>query len=354
MPLSFGVWSPVCGGFLRVRSGPGDASPGRLVRYAQWAETLGYDVYYVSEHHLNAVYGPEHPVTDGWVLASAVVASTERIRVFASVQPGFKQPAVVAKMAAGIAELRPGGFGLGIVAGWWRLEAESYGDTFPAHAERYARAGEFVDVVRGLWTEPILRYAGHYYQVPGAMLEPKPRPRPEVLIAGESERAIELCARSGDWLFVNGDEPERVAALVHKVKRLARERHGRSVRVALSAFGFVRYSRRDVSSYLESLRDEIDRDTVRYFDTQIDGDVVAHQRGSQLDRIDANLGLTAGLIGTPDAILARLGALEQAGVDAVFLKFEPATHEAEAFAKGVIDPYRRQRRYTISPLVNAT
>jgi FMNH2-dependent dimethyl sulfone monooxygenase len=353
MTLQFGVWSPVCGGFLRVRSGVRDGSPRTLVRYAQWAEQLGYDVYYVSEHHLNAVYGPEHAVTDGWVLAAAVAASTSRIRVVASVQPGFKQPAVVAKMAASIGELRPGGFGLGIVAGWWRLEAESYGDAFPAHAERYARASEFLDVVRGLWSEPILRHVGHYYQVPGALLSPKPLPVPEVLIAGESERAIELCARSGDWLFVNGDEPERVAVLVAKVKRLARERHGREVRVALSAFGCVRHARRDVQRYLDGLRAEIDWDTVRYFDTQIDGAVVAHQRGSQLDRIDANLGLNAGLVGTPDAILARLGALEQAGVDAVYVKFEPATRETEAFAESVLTPYRRHVRTSTPALVSA-
>ncbi len=80
---------------------------------------------------------------------------------------------------------------------------------------------------------------------------------------------------------------------------------------------------------------------MRYFDTQIDGAVVAHQRGSQLDRIDANLGLNAGLIGTPDTILGRLGARAGGRGRRVYLKFEPATREAEAFAESVLAPYRR-------------
>jgi FMNH2-dependent dimethyl sulfone monooxygenase len=342
--MEFGVWSPVCGGWLRIHGTARDASPRSLVAYARHVERLGYDVYYVPEHHLNAVYGPRHGVVDGWVLSSMVMASTTRIRVITAVQPGFKQPGVVAKMAAAIAQFRPGAFGLGVIAGWWRLEAESYGDPWLSHAERYARAGELVDVVRGLWTKPVFDYAGSYYRVPEAQLWPKPEVLPQVTIAGESEHALELCARAGDVLFVNGDEPERVAKIVSRVKGLARERYGREVKVALSALGLVRASAAEVKARTEALRSAIDWSTVNYFDTQVDRAVIAHNRGSSADRIEANLGFNAGLCGTGDAVLARLDAFEQAGVDAVFLKFEPARKEAELFAEHVLRPYRRNRR----------
>ena len=337
--LSIGTWSPVCGGWLRLRTRR-TASSQALIAHASAAERLGYDLYYIPEHYLNAVYGPAHDVADAWITAAAVMARTSRMRVVTAVQPGFKTPAVVAKMAASLAALRPGGFGLSLVAGWWRLEAEMYGDTWLPHAERYQRAGEYLDVIRGLWQQDRFSYDGRHYRISEGTLRPRPDPQPVVIVSGESDAAVDLAARAGDYLFVNGDDVERVEALGARVKARARERYGRQVRLALSAFGLVRGRAAEAEHALERLVHDADPETIRYFEQQMDTAVVAHNRGSDRDRIEANLGLRAGLVGDPATIVARLRRFEAAGVDVVLVKMEGDDHEEERFAREVILPFR--------------
>jgi FMNH2-dependent dimethyl sulfone monooxygenase len=340
MSLEFGLWSPVCGGWLRVREPQRETSPAQLAALAQLAERLGYDLYYVPEHYLNAVYGPEHDVADAWVISAAAVALTQRIRIVTAVQPGFKAPGVVAKMGATLQRFRPNAFGLGLLAGWWQLEAENHGDRWLPHADRYARTAEYLDVIRRFWTEPAFDHQGEYFQVKGGILEAKPQSLPLVFVAGESDAALQLAARSADVLFVNGAAPEQIAAIASRAKSLAKDRYGRSLRVAMSAFGLVRPTLREAQAHVDAWKARADLQLIAYFRQQIDGAVVAHNRGSEADQIEANLGLTAGLVGDPRTIVDRLRAFEIAGVDAVIVKLEPSATEAERFARDVMEPYR--------------
>lgn len=340
MALEFGSWAPVCGGWLRTRDANKKPSPAELVRLAQHVEQLGYDFSYVPEHYLNAVHGPHEDVLDAWVVSSAMVAGTRRLRVITAVQPGFKAPGVVAKMGATLAQFRPGAFGLSLLAGWWQREVENYDDVWLPHAERYARAAEYLDVIRGFWTQPSFDHRGQYFTIRGGVLEPKPAPLPPVFIAGESERAVDLAARAGDYLFINGGDVEQIANLVQQAKRRAAERYGRSLKVALSAFGVVRASTAEARRVVDGLRERADATTIAYFRQHMDGAVVAHNRGTEADTLEANLGLSSGLIGDAASILARLEQLERAGVDAIMVKCEPAFEESERFAQLVIGPYR--------------
>jgi dimethylsulfone monooxygenase len=355
MALEFGSWAPVCGSWLRTRDADRQPSPARLVALAVEVERLGYDFYYVPEHYLNAIHGPRENVLDAWVVSAASVAATRRLRVITAVQPGFKAPGVVAKMGATLAAFRPGAFGLSLLAGWWQLEVDNYEDQWLPHAQRYARAGEYLDVVQGFWSQPSFNFEGEYYRARAAILEPKPDPLPPVFIAGESDRAIDLAARAGDYLFINGGELDAVAALASKAKRLATEKYGRSLKVALSAFGLVRPSEREAQAVIDDFRARADTDTIAYFREHMDGAVVAHNRAPAADTIEANLGLHSGLIGDARGIQQRLHALEQVGIDAIMVKCEPAL-ESERFAREVIAPYRAAARPSApaTPRVAAT
>jgi FMNH2-dependent dimethyl sulfone monooxygenase len=343
MPLEFGSWAPVCGGWLRTRDADRKPTPANVVRLARHAERLGYDFFYVPEHYLNAIHGPRENVLDAWVVSAACVAATERLRVITAVQPGFKAPGVVAKMGATLAQFRPGAFGLSLLAGWWQLEVDNYSDVWLPHAERYARAAEFLDVVRGFWTQAAFDFQGQYYSARNGLLEPKPELVPPVIVAGESERAIDLAARAGDYLFINGGELAQVRALVDKAKSHARSRYGRSLKVALSAFGLVRPSAAEARGVVEGFRARADAETIAYFRRHMDGAVVAHNRGTDSDTLEANLGLHSGLVGDPQTVLERVLLLEEAGVDAIVVKCEPAFEETERFARDVITPYRARR-----------
>jgi dimethylsulfone monooxygenase len=343
MALEFGSWAPVCGGWLRTRDANKKPSPAELVRLARHVERLGYDHYYVPEHYLNAIHGPHEAVLDAWVVSSACIAGTRRLRVITAVQPGFKAPGVVAKMGATLAQFRPGAFGLSLLAGWWQLEVANYADVWLPHAERYARAAEYLDVIRGFWAEPVLNHRGRYFTIQAGLLEPKPQPLPPVIIAGESELAIDLAARAGDYLFINGGDVDQVAKLAHKAKSRAADRHGRALKVALSALGVVRTSGAEARDVLEQLREKADAATIAYFRQHMDGAVVAHNRGAAADTLDANLGASSGLIGDPASLLERIDQLERVGVDAIMVKCEPAFDESERFARLVIAPYRAGR-----------
>jgi FMNH2-dependent dimethyl sulfone monooxygenase len=207
MPLQFGIWAPVCGGWLRVINPERNWSISDLVELAVQADRVGYDFYYIPEHYLNAVHGPDHDVTDAWLTAGAVSLATQEIKIVTAVQPGFKLPAVVAKLSAAL-QNQPGGgrFGLSGIAGWWQLEVESYGDVWLAHGDRYARLEEYLQIIRGLWTTADFNYRGKYYTITQGILAERPTPLPLVFMAGESERAIDLAARLGDYLFINADD----------------------------------------------------------------------------------------------------------------------------------------------------
>lgn len=340
MPLQFGIWAPVCGGWLRVINPERNWSISDLVELAVQADRVGYDFYYIPEHYLNAVHGPDHDVTDAWLTAGAVSLATQEIKIVTAVQPGFKLPAVVAKLSAAL-QNQPGGgrFGLSGIAGWWQLEVESYGDVWLSHGDRYARLEEYLQIIRGLWTTADFNYRGKYYTITQGILAERPTPLPLVFIAGESERAIDLAARLGDYLFINADDVEKTAALVEKVKRWASDRYQRQIQVAMSAFAIVRPTRVEAESRLDKIYRAADTRKIRYFQQQIDANAVAHNKLDIGQTIEANLGLSARFVGDPQTVIRRLRDYESIGVDLIIFKFESTREDALYFHQQVIDRY---------------
>src|SRR6266567_3866984 len=138
------------------------------------------------------------------------------------------------------ARARGGRLSLNVVSSWWSGEARQYGVAFDQHDARYARTAEWLEVVTGMWSQPHFSYAGQYYRVENATLEPKPlaRPRPTLYAGGESEAAKDLIARACDAYLMHGDPPERVAAKVADM-RARRERLAGSL--APLTFGLAAY-----------------------------------------------------------------------------------------------------------------
>lgn len=242
--------------------------------------------------------------------------------------------------------VRPRSRGLSVLAGWWQLEVESLGDVWLPHADRYRRCSEFVDVLHAFWSRRAFAHRAEYYAASSETLTGPSLEPPPIFIAGESRSAIELAARAGDYLFINGGTVEQVAKLAESAKSLARERYGRTLKIALSAFGLARRTQTEAEQRLVELVKAPATRQIEYFAGQIDPAVVAHTRGSILEQIEANLGLNAGLVGDAEHILRRLAEFEAAGVDAVLVKSEPSVSEAEQFYELVIEPYRTASRVT--------
>jgi F420-dependent oxidoreductase-like protein len=181
---------------------------------AQWAENHGYTWFSVMDHLIQIanVGAPDEPFMEGWTALSALAAVTSRIRLATLVSSvAFRNPAHLAKIAAGVDLISRGRLTLGIGAGWFEEEYRQYGWEFPPRpAVRIRQMEEAVRLILGMWTEQRSTFTGKYFHTQGAILEPKPEPRPPVMIAGGGEQlTLRAVARLADACNVGG-EPDMV------------------------------------------------------------------------------------------------------------------------------------------------
>jgi FMNH2-dependent dimethyl sulfone monooxygenase len=341
--VRFGYWLPVFGGWLRnVPDERMEASWDYVRRLARRSETIGFDLTLIAELNLNDIKGPDAPCLEAWTTAAALAAVTEQLELMVAVRPTFHPPAVLAKQAANLDRLSGGRLSLNVVSAWWRDEARRYGVPFDEHDARYDRTAEWVTIVSGMWSQPRFTFAGRYYRVEDAILEPKPlrQPRPTLYAGGESEKARETIARHCDGYLMHGDPPDRLARRVADL----RERRARLGLPPL-VFGVAGYvicreteeaARRELARITDVRRSAAGYATYRDWlaNTKLEAPP------SVEDYSVSNRGLRTGLVGTPDRIAERLLELERGGIDLVLLQFSPQLEEMERFAETVIPRVR--------------
>lgn len=342
--MRYGYWLPIFGGWLRNVDDEGmEASWQYVKRLAQRSEQIGFDLSLIAELNLNDIKGESAPSLDAWSTAAALMAVTERLEWMVAVRPTFHHPALLAKQASNIDHIGGGGrLSLNVVSSWWKDEAEKYGVTFEQHDRRYDRTSEWLDVVDGLWSRDGLDYTGEFYRVRESVMQPKPltRPRPTIYAGGESEAAKELIASKCDAYVMHGDPPERVAVKIQDM-RARRERMG----LPPMKYGVAAYS------VVRSTEDAARAEVARITDVQQSASGYRNYQqwiaGTQLDRqvsledySVSNRGLQSGLVGTPQQVLDRIGAFEQAGVDLLLLQCSPQLEEMERFGAEVIQRSR--------------
>src|SRR6266702_2789934 len=128
---------------------------------------------------------------------------------------GYRNPALLAKMAANLQVLSGGRLILGLGAGWKEDEYRAYGYPFPNARTRVAQLEEAVQVIRTMWTSRPANFTGQYYTISDAYCEPQPSPMIPLLIGGGGEqRTLNLVARYADWYNFNSATLEEYA---HKV-----------------------------------------------------------------------------------------------------------------------------------------
>jgi probable F420-dependent oxidoreductase len=157
-------------------------------------EQLGYGILLTPDH-----FAGQLAVLPA-LLAAADATPTLRIGsyVFAN---DFRHPAVLANDAATVDLLSGGRFEFGIGAGYLTdVDYTPTGIPFDPAGVRVSRLVESVQIIKGLWSDEPVTFAGTYYTVTGLTGYPKPhqRPHPPVLIAGGSKRVLSLAAREAD------------------------------------------------------------------------------------------------------------------------------------------------------------
>jgi FMNH2-dependent dimethyl sulfone monooxygenase len=337
--MRYGYWMPVFGGWLRNVPDEGmEASWDYVSRLAKRSEEIGYDITLIAELFMNDIKGIDAPALDAWSTAAALAAVTEKLELMVAVRPTFHQPALLGKEAANIDQISRGRLALNVVSSWWSDEARRYGIHFDQHDDRYARTAEWLEVLNGVWTEPVYSHEGKYYRVEETILQPKPhrKPRPTIYAGGESEAAKKLISRECDAYVTHGDPPERIAPKLADMSRRRDENGLAKMEYGMAAYVIVRPTEAEAKRELERITN-VAPGSPGYHNYQ---DWLANtqleQKVSLEDYSVSNRGLRAGLVGTPEQVADGIRGFQDAGVDLLLLQFSPQYEEMERFAAEVM------------------
>jgi probable F420-dependent oxidoreductase len=209
--------------------------PAAVRRFARAVEDLGFDHLSAYEHVLGAVHadrspplpGPytEHdPFHDPFVMFAYLAGITNRIRFTTGILVlPQRQTALVARQAADVDLFSGGRLRLGVGVGWNYVEYEALGQDFHT---RGARQEEQIELLRRLFTEPVVDFSGRFDRVDRAALMPKPAGSIPIWLGGSGEKAFDRAARFADGFIFFGGGVEhtievwtRLREGVHRVGR---------------------------------------------------------------------------------------------------------------------------------------
>jgi len=304
-----------------------------LLDQAQAAEELGFESFWIAEHHFHEYGGiPSPPV---WMAAAA--ERTRRIRLGAAVVVlPFRHPLHVAEEYAMVDVLSGGRLDLGTGSGYLKHEFDGFGLD---PAEKRDRFDEALDILLRAWTGERFSYTGRYHRVTDVQLNVRPlqRPRPPVAIAIlRNEAAAHVGKKGFPVMMIPYATTERLVELADTVAgfRDAFAASGRDAREGRALFALHTYVADDAARAADEARDAMDR----YVRTRL----YARQRpyGELVDR-----DLIA--FGGPEDVIRVARAYERAGFTdfLAIMNFGGLAHERvlrsmELMARHVLAAFR--------------
>jgi probable F420-dependent oxidoreductase len=166
---------------------------------AAWLETLrriedsGVSTYLVLDHFVRGL--------DPIAALGAAAAATSTLRLGSMVMSNdFRHPAVLAKAMATIDVLSDGRLEIGIGAGWLREEYEQAGIPFDPAGVRIARMVEAIRLLKRIFTEDSVTFAGDFYTTTELRQPPKPvqRPHPPIMVGGGGRKVLTVAGQEAD------------------------------------------------------------------------------------------------------------------------------------------------------------
>ncbi|PLP95571.1 alkanesulfonate monooxygenase, FMNH(2)-dependent [Pseudomonas sp. FFUP_PS_473] len=322
-----------------------------LKQVAQAADSLGY-------------YGVLIPTgrscEDSWVVASALVPLTERLRYLVAIRPGIISPTVSARMAATLDRLSAGRLLINVVTGG--DPDENRGDGLHlSHSERYEASGEFLHIWRRVLQGEAVDYDGKHLQVQNAkaLYPPVQKPYPPLYFGGSSDAAHELAAEQVDVYLTWGEPPAAVAEKIADVRARA-AKHGRTVKFGIRLHVIVRETAEQAWQAADKLIANISDETIAAaqqsfsrFDSEGQRRMAA-LHGGRRDQLEiypnlwAGVGLVRGgagtaLVGDPQQVAGLIKEYADLGIESFIFSGYPHLEEAYRFAELVFpllpDPY---------------
>jgi F420-dependent oxidoreductase-like protein len=270
-----------------------------VVAIAREGESSGFRALWVSDHLLLNADAVATDCLEAWTLLAALAIDTHTIRIGPMVtSQSYRNPALLAKIAAGVDHMSGGRLEFGLGAGWKEVEYRAYGYEFPDAPTRITQMVETLEICTRLWKEPKATYRGKHYRIEDAVSSPKPLQRPlPIWIGGAMPRVMRIAAKYANWFNMsNPSDPvePRIADL------------NKNLPEACKAVG------RDPTTLKRSLFIQ-----VLVASTRREVDEIAAQLGSRakMSGADWRKARPGMIVGTPDEVGTRLRAIAAAGVD---------------------------------------
>jgi F420-dependent oxidoreductase-like protein len=186
------------------------------------AESWGYDSLWNFDHFYPIFVDPNGPCLEGWTTLAALGQATSRVRIGHLVNGNtYRNPCVLAKMAATLDHVTNGRLNLGIGAGWFELEHDAFGIDFKTVRGRLDALDEACRILKGMFTGEPFSLHGKHYTVENARGLPVPvqRPHPPIMIGGSGEKILlRIVAEHADMWNTSGGA-DRLGHLVDVIRR---------------------------------------------------------------------------------------------------------------------------------------
>jgi alkanesulfonate monooxygenase SsuD/methylene tetrahydromethanopterin reductase-like flavin-dependent oxidoreductase (luciferase family) len=167
--------------------------------------------------------GPATPLLEPWVTLGAIAEATSRIQLLTLVtNASLRHAALLAKMAVALDGASDGRMVLGLGAGGYRPEYDSFGLPYPPGAQGAALVGEVVEIVRSLWRAEETTRTWSQHRLERATIAPRPSRTPRVLIAGSSPAILDVAARHADLCNVLMPSPDGLSVLLPDLRERMR------------------------------------------------------------------------------------------------------------------------------------
>jgi len=276
------------------------------------AEAAGFSRLWVSDHLLLDADAVTKDCLEAWTLLAALAVRTNRIRIGPMVtSQSYRNPALLAKMAADVDVMSGGRLDFGVGAGWKEIEYRAYGYDFPDAPTRVTQLVETLEICTRMWKEERATYRGKHYRIENALCSPKPAQRPlPIWIGGSKPRVMRIAAKYAHAFNLNvsasapAELPDRLRDLDEACASVKRD--PKTLLRSTFLIACVAKTRERADALLDQLASR-----------------------QKMDRA-AFLGSRPGLVfGTPDDALPRLRSYASRGIAHANIMFQPYGSERE-------------------------
>jgi F420-dependent oxidoreductase-like protein len=286
-----------------------------VVAIAQDAEHAGFTRLWVSDHFFLTKDSVDTDCLEAWTLLAAIAMRTERLCIGPMVtSQSYRNPALLAKMAAGVDVMSGGRLDFGLGAGWKEVEYRAYGYEFPDAPKRVTQMIETLEICTRMWKDERATFHGKHYRVDGALCSPKPVQRPlPIWIGGSKPRVMRAAATYGHAfnITVSASAPKELPDRLRDIDAAcaAVQRDPKTLLRSAFLIACVAKTRERADEMLDQ--------------------IAARQKADRASFLAARPGL---VFGTPDDAAEKLRTYARHGIGHVNLQFQPVGSEREQIA----------------------